>query len=251
VVPGWRHECQVPVGPGKVLTLWRFTTAAGWDGPAAAGVYTRRQDVGTDLRSLTVIPGLDRVTGRSVGMVGEEVVIGVRAYNLVNQVRRVTAERAGVSPRRRGFAGLWSVVRELLGQAARGMSWADLGARFDDLAVVYGRVRWPVRKPHRSFPRAVSPRRPKFPDRKRTAEPQGMRHWVAHPRAVREGVPGRRHAFASSAWTRRRLCPVSRAAARRMTGRVSSVSSPMTASSGGTRCTRPRGTPGDHLPAAA
>ena len=54
----------MPVGPGKELTLWLFTTVAAWDGPVAAGVYKRRREVGTDLRNLKVTLALDRVTGR-------------------------------------------------------------------------------------------------------------------------------------------------------------------------------------------
>jgi hypothetical protein len=173
-VRGWLYECRVPLGPGEELTLWLFTTVAGWDGPAACEVYKRRQEVETDLRSLKVTLALDRVSGRSADMVGKEVAIGVLAYNLVNQVRRVVAGRAGVSPRRLGFTGIWCVVRELLGQVARGMSWEDLGVLFDRLAKAYGRVRLPVRKAHRSYPREVIPRRRKFPDRKRKSEPQGM-----------------------------------------------------------------------------
>lgn len=173
-VRGWVHECRVPVGPGKELTLWLFTTVAAWDGPAAAAVYKRRQEVETDLRSLKVTLALDRVTGRTAGMVEKEVAVGVLAYNLVNQVRRVVAERAGVSPRRLGFTGLWCVVRELLGQVARRMPWDDLGVLFDRLAEVYGQVRLPVRTSHRNYPRTVIPRRRKFPDRKHTSEPLSM-----------------------------------------------------------------------------
>jgi len=174
MVRGWVHECRVPVGPGKELTLWLFTTVAAWDGPAAAAVYKRRQEVETDLRSLKITLALDRVSGRTPAMVEKEVAIGVLAYNLVNQVRRVIAERAGVSPRRLGFTGIWCVVRELLGQVTRGVPWDDLGALFDELAEVYGRVRLPVRKVHRSYPRTVLPRRRKFPDRKRASESQSM-----------------------------------------------------------------------------
>jgi hypothetical protein len=173
-VPGWVHECRVPLGPGEELTPWLFTAVREWDGPAAAAVYKRRQEVETDLRGLKVTLALDRVTGRSAEMVGKEVAIGVLAYNLVSQVRRVVAERAGVAPRRLGFTGMWYVVRELLGQVARGRSWADLGALFDQLADAYGRVRLPVRKTHRSYPREVIPRRRKFPDRKHTSEPLSM-----------------------------------------------------------------------------
>ena len=73
---------------------------------------------------------MDRLTGHGAEMVEKE---GVVAYNLVNQVRRLAAGRAGVPPRRLSFAGTWALVKAFLGAMAGGPAGADWGKRFDDL----------------------------------------------------------------------------------------------------------------------
>lgn len=169
-VTGWIHACAVTTDPGgDPLTLYLFTTVPDWDGPAAAAVYKRRQQVETDLRSLKTGLKMAELTARTPDMVGKEVVVGVLALNLVHQVRRVVAAKAGVPARRVGFSSIWGMVRALLEVVGRGIGWDDLGRVFDRLVDAYGRARLPNRKGFRSYPREIIPRGRQYPWRKRVA----------------------------------------------------------------------------------
>lgn len=158
-VDGW--VCQVPAAGGPV---WVFTTADA--PPAEVGEwYRRRWRVETDLRDLKQTLALDRPGGKGVAVVGNEVVLGVVAFNLVNQVRRLAAATAGVEPRRLSFAGTWSLVKAVLGAVADGLPAAEWERRFDALLRWAGQRKLPHRPAGRSAPRTVLPRRRKFPTR--------------------------------------------------------------------------------------
>ncbi len=87
-VHGWLHEVRV----SEQLTLWLFTTAEG-TGAEMGSLYGHRLHVETDIGDLKGMLVLDEVRGRSVGMVVKELLAGVVAYNLANQVRRLAAVR--------------------------------------------------------------------------------------------------------------------------------------------------------------
>lgn len=161
-VPGWLHE--VPVSPE--LTLWLFTTAPD-SGAQLAALYRRRLDVETDIRDLKQTLAMDRLTGHGSAMVEKELVLGVVAYNLVNQVRRLAAHKAGVEPRRLGFAGLWTLVRGLLEAMVTGLSDEDWEQRFEQLLRWAGQRKSPRRATQRSYPRTIIPKRSRFPKRKK------------------------------------------------------------------------------------
>lgn len=167
-VRGWLHECVVDRGPRDgPLTVWLFTTVAEWDTPAAAAVYKRRLNVETDLRSLKCSLRVGELSGRTPPMVGKELVVAVMTMNLVNQVRRLVAQKAELAPRRFGFNGIWSMVRTLLEEVTRGVTGDELDRLLDRLVETYSRVRLPVRKTFRSYPREVIPRGRQYKERKR------------------------------------------------------------------------------------
>lgn len=160
-VSGWLVE--VPVS--AALTLWLFTTCEA-SGPELATLYRRRLDVETDIRDVKHTLGMDRVTGKGCAMVEKEVVLGVLAYNLVNQVRRLAAGRAKVEPRRLSFAGVWGLVKALLSAVAENLPEEDWQRRFDQVLGWAGQRKLPRRPTARSYPRAVLPRSTRFPKRK-------------------------------------------------------------------------------------
>jgi hypothetical protein len=166
VVRGWLHE--VPVAAG--LTLWLFSTEAR-GGAEAAALYGRRQQVETDIADLKGVLRLDQVRGRSVAMVEKELLAGVLAYNLANQVRRLAARRAGVEPRRLSFAGVWSLLKAFVAGLRQGQGAAEAEATFERLLRAAGQRKLPRRRPGRAYPREVIPRRRKFPERKRAQPP--------------------------------------------------------------------------------
>jgi len=93
--------------------LWLLTTSSA---PAdeVATLYRQRLHIETDIRDLKRTLCLDEVRSRSVDMVMKEVTLGMVAYNVVVQARRLAAERGSVEPRRLSFAGVWTLVKGLL-----------------------------------------------------------------------------------------------------------------------------------------
>ncbi|MGL5097968.1 MAG: IS4 family transposase [Planctomycetia bacterium] len=131
----------------------------------AAERYLRRWEVETDLRSWKQTLGCDELRGRSVEMVLKEVAMGALAYNLVVEVRRLAAEKAGIPPKRLSFAGVWSLVTVVLfsPQSRTAEEWRK---EFDQV------LRWSAQRklpnrPGRSYPRQVLARRRKFPEKPR------------------------------------------------------------------------------------
>jgi hypothetical protein len=161
-VRGWLHA--VPVRPE--LTLWLLSTVDATSAELAA-LYRHRGDVETDIRNLKVALDLDRMRGPDEDMVVKELWAALVTYNLTTQVRRLAAARLKVDPRRLSFTGVLSLVRAFIAGLHAGQTEAQYHARFEQLLRAAGQRKLPQRKPGRSYPREVIPRRRKFPERKR------------------------------------------------------------------------------------
>ncbi len=146
------------------LTLWLVTTLAA-GGAELAALYRLRADVETDIRDVKVTLKLEEVRSRGVAMLGKELAVSTVAYNLVVQIRRLAAARAGVKPRRLSFTGVWSLVRVILLQPDDRTpdQWRQ---QFAAVLRGAGQRKLPHR-PGRSYPREVIPRRRKHPERPR------------------------------------------------------------------------------------
>jgi hypothetical protein len=160
-VEGWLHEVKVR----EDLTLLLFTTCSEPGGELAA-VYRRRVEVETDIRDLKQTLAMDQITAKGSGMVEKELVVGLLAFNLVNQVRRLAAQEAEVDPRRLSFAGVWSLVKAWLGAWGGGSSPAACQGRFDQLLRWAAQRKLPRRATQRSYPRVTIPRTSPYPKRK-------------------------------------------------------------------------------------
>lgn len=148
------HETRV----SDTLTLWLLTT---W--PCAtsdpAQVYRRRLDVETDIRDVKVLLNTEQLPARGVGMLRKELAVSIVAYNLVVQVRRLAAQRAGVPPRRISFSGAWSAVRIIL---LSPQQWtADDWQRKFELAIRSASQRKIPNRPGRGYPRRALTKRNK------------------------------------------------------------------------------------------
>ncbi len=57
---------------------------------------------------------MEILRGQSAATIGKELAMGMMAYNLVVQVRRLAAKRIPIEPRRLSFTGVWSLVKAIL-----------------------------------------------------------------------------------------------------------------------------------------
>lgn len=150
---------------GKEVVLLLFTTDLTATHAELAALYRKRWDIESDIRDVKQTLDMDILSGQSVEMVEKEMVLGVLAYNLTLQVRRLAGERAGVPVRELSFSRTLGLLRAF----ARGMvggspeHWAS---RFERLLKGVGRCRLP-RRPGRNYPREVIPRGRSYPQRKR------------------------------------------------------------------------------------
>ncbi|MDY3559084.1 IS4 family transposase [Gemmata sp. JC673] len=160
----WLHEVRV----SDARTLWLVTTL---DRPSAelADLYRHRQDVETDIRDVKRTLKLEELRGRSVDTVRKELSAGLVAYNLVVQVRRLAAARAGVAPRRLSFAGTWSLTAVVL-LSRTTWSAAQWDQKFEWVLRGAAQRKVPER-PGRTYPRTVIRRARKFPNRPRSTLP--------------------------------------------------------------------------------
>jgi hypothetical protein len=156
----WLHEFVGFSGQ----TLWVATTSGESVG-ILAELYAKRWSIETDIRQLKTTLECDALRGQSEDMIRKELAMAMVAFNLVVQVRRIAAERAKVPPRSLSFKGVWSLVTILL-LSPNTWTAEEWQKRFE--WVLRGAIQRKLpKRPGRTFPRTVLPRRRKFPDRPR------------------------------------------------------------------------------------
>lgn len=162
------HESLLPNGKSLYLvtTLTLKTEQAG-------ELYRRRYDVEFDLRDWKVVLGLETLHAKSAAMMEKELLCGLVAYNLVQNLRREAAEQAGVAPRRLSFTGVWTTLQtHLLYQTP--CSYAQWLARYEKALVSAAKAKLPNR-PNRQYPRRAHPRRPKSTEEQRAKKPAQLK----------------------------------------------------------------------------
>ena len=164
------HERTVAGPKGETTTLWLVTTLRSADGDSVAALYRHRQDVESDIRDVKVALKMEDLHGQSADMVGKELAMGMIAYNLVVQVRRLAAKRIRIEPRRLSFTGVWSLVKTIL-LSPNEWTLEDYASTFEQVLRWAGQRKLPNR-PGREFPRTILPRGRKFPNRARKVEVQ-------------------------------------------------------------------------------
>mgnify|MGYP003946894323 CR=1 FL=1 len=151
------------------LTLFLLTT---WpcDAHDVARIYGKRLDVETDIRDVKVLLKTEQLSAKSVSMLRKELAVSIITYNLVVQVRRLAAHRAGVVPRRISFSGTWSAVRVILLSPSQ---WtADDWLQKFELAIRSASQRLIPHRPGRSYPRRALTKRNKSTNSQRSKPPQ-------------------------------------------------------------------------------
>lgn len=143
---------------GDEEPLYLVTTLA-IDGDEAARLYARRYDVEHDIRDLKVTLEFEKLRAKSDEMVRKELLCGLVAYNLVQELRRAAAAVARVEPRRLSFTGVWNTMQSCLLRQPP-CSLAEWQACYAQA------LRWAAadklpNRPGRSYPRVAHTRRAK------------------------------------------------------------------------------------------
>jgi hypothetical protein len=160
---------QVEVGAGgSRQTLYLFCTLREGTNREWGDLYGLRWRVEPDIGASKVTLGLGAVSARTAEMVEKEVVLAAVAYNLVVEVRRQAAEKAGVEPRRLSFTGTLSLFKAYTTRVAAGdLSEEELQGLTGTLLRAVGQRKLPNR-PGRQYPRELVPRKRRYPERKRS-----------------------------------------------------------------------------------
>ena len=156
--------------------------------------------------------GLGAVQGKSAAMVEKEVVLATVADNLIVQVRRLAAEKAGVSPRRLSFKGVQSLLKAFQTKIAVGnLSVEELQQQSEKLLRAYGQRKLPNR---RKAPRELIPRRRRYPERPHQPEegsrPPGAGAFDTSPERLQrspQSRPPKNPPAAARATTEETKCP--------------------------------------------
>jgi hypothetical protein len=162
------HERTVTGPKGEQMILWLATTLLSADGESVAALYKHRQDVESDIRDVKVALKMEELRGQSEDMISKELAMGMIAYNLVVQVRRLAAERINLEPRRLSFTGVWSLVKTIL-LSPNEWTLDEYDSAFERVLRAAAQRILPNR-PGRKFPRTVLPRGRKFPNRARKVD---------------------------------------------------------------------------------
>ena len=147
------------------ITLRIFTTDMTSSPEEVAALYGLRWRVENDIRDLKQTMQLHRLSGKGVEMISREILLGVVAYNLVVEVRRQAADRAGIEPRRLSFKRTLDLLQAFRDGLDADESPAEQDKRYDRLLDAISRCKLPVRRKLRSDPREVIPRTRGFPSR--------------------------------------------------------------------------------------
>lgn len=159
------HERIVTDAKGQSLKLWLVTTLVSVAGESLAALYRHRQDVESDIRDVKVALKMNDIHSQSAEMVEKELAMGMMAYNLVVQVRRLAAARMKLEPRRLSFTGVWGLVKTMLLRGGDSERTADEWLSWFERVLRWAGERKLPNRPGRSYPRSVLPRGRKYPNR--------------------------------------------------------------------------------------
>lgn len=126
----------------------------------AMATYAQRYNrIENDIRDIKVTLNLEQIRAQSDEMVRKEILCGMAAYNMVVQLRRLAAAKAGVEPKRISFRRSLDTTRSFLLAFGRN-NLEDWTKRFQQSIDLVSKDLIPIR-PGRSFPRKAHPNRPK------------------------------------------------------------------------------------------
>src|SRR3984957_12725866 len=170
----WPVDATVPgrliawrVGRGKRKQwLYLFTTTS-LPAEEVVALYGRRWLIETDLRSLKQTVRLQRISAQSAAMMEKELLVGVRAYNLVRAIMFQAAQAANIDPRQLSFTYARNIVLDGYPKALAAPGAKHQEQELERIIDLVARCRLPKRTKRRSYPREVWGRGYRFPIRRR------------------------------------------------------------------------------------
>lgn len=149
------------LGPkGQAVTVCLFTNDQAMSAEELLALYIQRWNIETDLRSLKHTVGLEIIRAQTPEMVAHELILSVAAYNIVRTVMALSAQSAGVEPRRISFARARACIQIYAGRGP-----LTDGATDEMLHTIAAR-KLPPRNGARSYSREVWKHSNPFPARK-------------------------------------------------------------------------------------
>ena len=155
---------------GTLIELKLFTTDLTATPKEIAALYGLRWRVESDIRDIKQTIKMHRITGQSVDMISREILLGLVAFNLVVEVKRLAASRAGIEPRRLSFKRTLDLLQAFCDGFDPNADPVAINKRYERFLDAVSRCRLPVRKKFRSYPREVIPRTRGFPSRGKSSE---------------------------------------------------------------------------------
>ncbi len=155
------------VGRGKHKQwLYLFTTTS-LPAEEVLGLYGRRWQIETDLRSLKQTVNLCRLSTHSADMMEKELLVGVMAYNLVRAIIFQAAQRARIDPRQLSFTYACTFVLDSCPEILAARTAKQQQEKLEQLLDWVSLCRLPKRTKRRSYPREVWGRGFRFPIKRR------------------------------------------------------------------------------------
>jgi putative transposase len=149
------------LGPkGQAVTVCLFTNDQSMSAEELVALYIQRWNIETDLRSLKHTVGLEIIRAQTPEMVVQELILSVAGYNLVRTVMALSAQSAGVEPRRLSFARACACIQIY---ARRGPATPE---QIDQMMRTIAARKLTQRNRKRSFAREVWKRSKALPSRK-------------------------------------------------------------------------------------
>jgi hypothetical protein len=127
-------------------------------------LYGKRWAIEVDLRSLKSTLRLEELTCTSPEMVAKEIDVAMLAYNMVRGVIYLTAQKAGMEPRRLSFTKVRNVLQVFVPRIAAAPDEHTARKLNDDMLYYLSRCKLP-RRQRPSYPRGVWPKPKTYPAR--------------------------------------------------------------------------------------
>jgi hypothetical protein len=153
----------------RPLELFFFTTS-----PEAAeelvALYQQRERIENDIRTLKHTIGLERLVSKSPKIIGQELLLGVLAYNLIRSIIATAAKELGLEPRQISFTRSVQWIQIFGNQIRDATSPEQIQKIRERFLLILRQTKLPNRKNQRVEPRKVAYEKQSYPRMRKSRE---------------------------------------------------------------------------------